>query len=189
VIKNIHIYILIILMGSLFLIGEDGHTQPTIPKEKIPANISAGVKEQISRLYSQDVKERADAVFALGQMREGAVPAIPFLIPLLKDLKYFQWRPSSETNEKSTSISNEAANALIKIGKPTGKFLIMALTDPHYLIRMKAAKILGELKYPQAVEPLVAAPKGRGYQHPGKGDLVSWEDCRSPGSPAVGPFS
>jgi len=77
----------------LFLFGGDGRTQPTISKEKIPVDISPEVKEQILRLYSQDIKERANAIFALGEMRERAIPAIPFLIALLKDSKYFQRRP------------------------------------------------------------------------------------------------
>jgi len=57
------------------------------------------------------------------------------------------------------ALRGEAANALIKIGKPAVKSLIVTLKDKEWIVRQCAAEALGEIGEASAVEPLIAALK------------------------------
>src|SRR5688572_20243309 len=49
------------------------------------ASLKAAVKKEVAALTAADPRARAAAACALGRMREGAAPAIPYLIDLLSD--------------------------------------------------------------------------------------------------------
>jgi HEAT repeat protein len=55
------------------------------------------------------------------------------------------------------NVRKEVIDALVKIGKPVVESLIIALNEKHPYVRWGAAKVLGEIKDPRAVEPLFAA--------------------------------
>jgi len=114
--------------------------QPTISREKIPADAPAEVKQQIQRLYSDDIEERGAAITALGRMGEKAAPAAPFLIDMLP-----------------THRDPGVINALLGIGKPAFKPVLKALDDPR--VRLRAARVLALMNYPEVTQGLVAALK------------------------------
>lgn len=112
--------------------------QPKIPKEKIPADAPAEVKQQIERLYSPNAEERGAAINALGRMGEKAALAVPFLIDMLP-----------------TQRDPRVISALLGIGKPAVKPLLEALDDSR--VRQRAAGVLGLMEYPEVTQGLVAA--------------------------------
>jgi HEAT repeat protein len=82
------------------------YAQPNIPKEKIPSDIPDDVWQQIERLYSSETEERTNAAFRLRKMEDRAIPAVPFLVAVLKD--------------KSTGVRTNAAQALGEINPSSG---------------------------------------------------------------------
>jgi len=63
----------------------DGSKLPITPKEQIPSNIPAEVREKILSLYSASPFYRFEAVRSLGEMHNRALSATPWLIDLLGD--------------------------------------------------------------------------------------------------------
>lgn len=131
---------------------------PRISKQSIPKNISLTVKKAIERLYSKDPLERGEAAYALGEMRQEAVSAIPFLMGILHDYTNLEWRdPFSSAGEgERTSPGQEAAKAMVKIGEPGIKALTTVLKDNKrdYFSRQAASMALYDVKDKQAVEAL-----------------------------------
>ena len=134
---------------TVISIGVTGCYQPDIPKENIPPDVSIEVGVEIKRLYSWNPLKRRNAAVQLGQMNERAIPAIPFLISALDDSIWLGWLGLTRTNE-------EAAKALVNIGKPAVEPLISSLKGENWRIRVRAALALGEIKDFRAVEPLLA---------------------------------
>ncbi len=148
------LFINILVIGSIVV----GYAQPKIPKENVPSNIAADVKEQIERLYSHNPVERAKAAIELGGMGERAAPAIPFLIGILGDHTSLQWFPQF----LFTSPSEQAAKALAKIGKPAAEVLIEMLQDrgeEKKYLRLTFIGILGGMKDPRSREQLIVLLK------------------------------
>lgn len=79
-----------------------------------PAKPKIDVQAQISELSSPDAEKRQNACIALGEAGEGAAPAVPALIPLLKD--------------KDPLVRRLAAYALGMIG-PKAKAAVPALKE------------------------------------------------------------
>ncbi|MBI4690287.1 MAG: HEAT repeat domain-containing protein [Nitrospirae bacterium] len=61
-----------------------------------------------------------------------------------------------QDRNKDFFMRQRCAYALVKIGKPTVDRFIAGLKDEDAVIRHLSAWALGKLKYPQAVEPLIA---------------------------------
>ncbi len=127
------------------------HAQPPIPMDKIPEGIPADVRKEIEGLYSGDERDRGRAARNLGGMGEKAVPAIPFLIGLLN--------PEDFSLGETISPGQEACLALLKIGRPATLPLIEVMKEPGVdpLARQLAADLLGSIRDPRAVEPLIGA--------------------------------
>jgi HEAT repeat protein len=123
---------------------------PDIPLEKIPKDLPAEVKNEIRGLYSHRSEERIRAAYRLGNMGDNAIAAVPFLAASLHDGIFLG--PVSEA--AATSVGEQAAAALVKIGKPSVLPLISALGDKRPAVQISAASALGELKDPRAQEPL-----------------------------------
>ena len=117
------------------------YAQPTTPKEEIPKDIQAKVRELIERLDSADAKERKKAAYDLRAMGEKAVAAVPFLIELL--------------NDKDSKVTRAARSALEDIGKPAVEPLIALLKNKSTVNRTTPASILGKIKDPRAIEALI----------------------------------
>jgi HEAT repeat protein len=99
------------------------------------------IDKLVQNLTNEDVIVRLNAAKALGEMKDAR--AVEPLIMTLKD-------------EKCGSM---AANALVKIGKPSVSPLIAALKDDDPIVRRNATKALGEIKDAGAVEPLINSLK------------------------------
>ena len=137
---------------TVISIGSTGCYQPNISMEGIPSDVPIEVGVEIKRLYSWNPLKRRNAVVQLGQMNARAIPAIPFLISVLDDRIWLGWLGLTRTNE-------EAAKALVKIGKPAVEPLISSLKGKNWRIRVRAALALGEIKDSRAAEPLLAILK------------------------------
>ena len=180
---------LIVLAGVLGW-GAAAHAQPSIPKDRIPSGIPAGVRERIEKLYSSDPKERARAAMHLIDEAERATP---FLIAMFHDdTALYDDAELRKRSELSSYISpfpfpnspgQSAALALARIASRTGKppidALLVALKDKDRHVRANAIRALGEtwwqgpdlqrdLKDLRVLEPLVVrledeCPKVRAY--------------------------
>jgi HEAT repeat protein len=84
---------------------------------------------------------RAEAVKSLGKIRDPR--AVKPLIEALQD--------------KDAQVSDNAREALQKIGAPAVEELIVALKHEDVRVRVAAATILGEIRDPRAVDPLINA--------------------------------
>lgn len=179
-----YVLVLITLCGIQF-----GHAQPKIPKERIPSNIPATIKQEIERLYSSDPAERGKSAFVLKRMGKKAKPAIPFLVDILSDESplIVTSIPPSRLN---TSPGQEAAKALARIGRAGQNALITALKDDNpdvrgnvvrglamvegmralsllrttlgdknAKVRIQVIEALAETEKPQAVEHMISALK------------------------------
>lgn len=150
------------------------YAQLKIPKEKIPSDIHSEVKKQIERLYSSDPVERGYGAYHLGEKREQAVPAIPFLIDVLDDNTSLWWVKAVEvsageyrllgnsaTNGSPTSPGEEAKDALVKIGCPAVEPLIAVLKDRRYgrYARKNTVEALGGIGDKRALDNLIVALK------------------------------
>ncbi|MBN2476969.1 MAG: HEAT repeat domain-containing protein [Pirellulales bacterium] len=62
-----------------------GWTQPTIPKNRIPAGLPSEIQQQFESLYATDPRQRADAAGRLRGHRDVADHVIPFLVAMLHD--------------------------------------------------------------------------------------------------------
>jgi len=123
-----------------------------------------GIDVGVAALKDPDKVVRFGAVRALGEMRNEA--AIPFLIAALED-----GRPGGHLKVGATTVSYvslQVPTALKKIGRtPVGPLLtiLSRQSDQGLSVspRSLAAEILGDVKDPTAVEPLLAALSDRSW--------------------------
>ncbi len=103
----------------------------------------AGVPELAAVLTDKDAHVRYCAVSGLGCANQEAAPlAAP---PLFKAL-----------TDKDGTVSSWASDGLAKLGTNAVPFLTNAIANPEPLIRQRAAKVLGSIRYrPLVVPPLV----------------------------------
>ncbi len=66
--------------------------------------------------------------------------------------------------DRDPNIQEEGVAALVKIGEPAVEPLISALNDKDLRVRMRTARVLGEIKDGRAVEILNAAVKDRNLE-------------------------
>jgi HEAT repeat protein len=140
-------------------------------------------------LYHKDGQVRKQAAIALGQI--GGTHAIEALVEAIRD----SW------------VREAAVVALVKIGAPAVEALSLSLNDNLSLVRINAAKALGQIKDERAIDPLITLLKDTdlgvrieaaqaleklGWQ-PGRDEngavywagLQRWERCVEIGSPAL----
>lgn len=143
---------------------------PTIPKEKIPNNISINVRQQIENLYSSDPVKRAYAAVHLGNMGNKAAPSIPFLRSILNDNAFLKWsNPYSlptpgflTAGDVRTCPGKEAAVAIWRIKRSDAfEILFDALKDKNEIIRRNVAMALSETNNKRVLNPLIAAIKDK----------------------------
>lgn len=123
--------------------------QPIVSKNKIPFGIEPEIRQNIENLYHESAEERAAAATKLGDMKEKAAVAVPFLVEMLSDSGFI--KPYG-------MVSTKAAEALVKIGAPSVEPLIGVLkSSRERMVRSTAASALGQLRDARAVEPLIAS--------------------------------
>ena len=131
--------------------------QPSTPKEKIPTDIPAGVRQSILRLYSLWPSERAAAMEWLGVLGEAAADAIPFLIEIFGDANQVK----RASDGRTLYLGELAEDTLVRIGEPAIEPLIKALKSDNRHIRAGAAVALGKTGNARAVGPLMEALKDK----------------------------
>jgi HEAT repeat protein len=91
--------------------------------------------------------------------RSRCIYILMYVIKVLGDIKDTRAIASLSAllDDVDPNVREEVINALVKIGKPVVEPLIIALNEKHPHVRWGAAKVLGAIKDPRAVEPLFAA--------------------------------
>lgn len=145
--------------------GATAYAQTTVPKEKIPAGVSAEVRAEIERLYlkTDDVVQAAGK---LGSMGERAAPAIPFLIGLLKGGSSLEC--VTEGNQRFCGFGLEkgaAAAALAGIGAPALAPLLAQAKAADEEAAGGAIMALARMKNPTATASLMRSAKDPKYPH------------------------
>jgi len=127
----------------LFFLGEKDRASREAARKALVEIGMPAVKPLIAALKDENINVRAEAVKALGEIKDPR--AADPLIPLL--------------GEEDARLRADVIDALGKIGSPSAvRHLIVALKDDkHYRNRARAANALGELKDPKALRPLVDA--------------------------------
>jgi|ERR1700722_397187 HEAT repeat protein len=135
------------------------------------------VSRLIGQMHDRDDSKRWSAVQELVKI---GTPAVEPLIAALKDPRWYVRESAvdalGEINDPRViepliavlndmpSVQSAAKAALIKIGVPAVEQLISALKDADARVRRwNAASVLGEIKDPRAVEPLIAALNDTDY--------------------------
>ena len=159
--KNIIIFLIITFTIGITL---QGNTQPNVPKGKIPSDIPKKLAEQIEKLYSTNLEERANAAKVLGNMGKQANIAIPFLIEMLSDPSWVEYyevaiEPPHKKFCEIVSPAREASKALVKIGESAVEPLLAILNDKNSDVRFEAVCALGQIKDIRSVLPLINALK------------------------------
>jgi HEAT repeat protein len=99
---------------------------------------------------SDDAGKRASAALMLSEIPGEALPAIPYLIAVLDDTKEVFGPVLGRT-----TVRGVALHALRQIGRPAVAPLVASLNAEASDIREGATWALGELKVPEAVQPLI----------------------------------
>jgi len=161
------------------------HPKPNLPKDQIPNNIPADVKDAILQLYAADAVKRGAAAHRLGEL--GQKSALPYLIGLLHDGTGLKWQRPGSLDYTRTSPGREAAESIAKIGgeqatagvvesvmsdnrirrenaivalflindPKTAEIAVVALGDDSWFVRERSANLLGRWKYAKAFDDLV----------------------------------
>ncbi len=144
--------LLCVVVGSVWcVLGQTaGKSQAARPAPSKPPAITPAVREEIDRLMSDDAGKRASAAMALSEIPGQAGPTIPYLIAILDDTKEVFGPVLGRT-----SVREVALHALRQIGRPAVAGLLSSLDAQAPDIREGATWALGELRAPEAVQPLI----------------------------------
>ena len=128
----------------------DGRRVLTHAKGATPSEVN----RHVALLKSRDAQQKAAAAYWLGLRHADAVPAVDSLAALLGDkspVDASRYRESRDENgphrSRRLTVGEEAALALVKIGRPATNALIDVLTsspEPH--ARKNAAWALGAIR-------------------------------------------
>lgn len=133
-------------------------SQHAIAHRLAQGSLPVELREQIARLFSRNPLDRARAAAHLGNMGEGAAPAVTYLIKLLPDdtpVQLSSYLGEGYTSNLETTPGDQASHALAEIGDQATNALILALNDPKPRVRRLAAKALGQIGSISSVEFLV----------------------------------
>ena len=114
-----------------------------------------GVSRHIAQLRSGEAQHRAAAAYWLGSRGTAAERAIPALVDLLGDatqVEVSKYRKPDSPDTTTATLGEEAAAALVNIGKSSTDALIKILiTSPEPHARENAAWALGALHRRQMI--------------------------------------
>ena len=165
-------------LAALGLSAASARAQVEVREEQLPAGLSAGVRQEVLALSSNDAARRARAACALGEAGAEAAPAIPYLVALMSDgtplapsalcknAEPFEdepWQPDFE-QVYEPSPGEAATQALVALGAPASEPLLGALKDPHWRTRKNAAWALGHRGDARATPLLAEALSDSAWQ-------------------------
>ena len=117
--------------------------------------LNAGISRHIAQLHSHEPQQRAAAAYWLGHRGIAAERAIPALIDLLGDetrVEVSKYRKPDTADSSKLTMGEEAAAALVNIGRSSTDALIKTLiTSPEPHARENAAWALGALHRRQMI--------------------------------------
>jgi HEAT repeat protein len=132
-----------IFAGLFLLPGFCSHGNKTASND----NEADGISHYISVLKSGSAQQKAAAAYRLGQQHSASSQAVNALVVLLSDrteIDPSRYRVSSR--DRKPTLGEEAAAALVQIGRPAIQQLIRVLkTSPSPEARKNAAWALGSL--------------------------------------------
>ncbi len=131
-----------IILTVSFLFCSDVWGRPALPVSSIPSAAPESVRMALNDLYSDDRDVLGEGLITLREKGPAALSAVPYLISMLDD----------ETDLKVqglTTVSGEAAAALIAVGAGAQEKLIEGLSSGKAAIRSRCAYVLGELRNPE----------------------------------------
>jgi len=180
-INKARFFLSLILVGGFIFTLPVTHAQTGSAKQSNTFNTPADVRRLIAELHSTSAVKRANAACALGEMRERASAAVPFLLTLLSDgavidasescrnefpFEDEEWQPGF-AEVKETSVGEAATQALMAIYEPAIEPLISALLKAeHWRARKNAAWALhnrGGIRG-DVMEALVVAARDEAWQ-------------------------
>ena len=175
------IFLSLIFVGSFIFALPAIHAQTGSAKQNDSSNAPSDVRKLIAELHSTDASRRAKAACALGEKRQRAVAAIPFLLVLLSDGALIDsadscrnefpfedetWQPTF-AELKETTVGEAATQALMAIYEPAIEPLISALLRAeHWRARKNAAWALhnrGGIRG-DVMEALIVATRDEAWQ-------------------------
>lgn len=113
------------------------------------------ISQHIAQLHAKEAQQRAAAAYWLGHRGVAAERAIPALIDLLGDetrVEVAKYRKPDSPDSNRPTLGEEAAAALVNIGKSSTDALIKTLiTSPEPHARENAAWALGALHRRQMI--------------------------------------
>jgi HEAT repeat protein len=144
---------------AALLVGALASAQQRAAKETIPQDLPTEVRSLLEQCRASAASARGGAAEKLGELKEKAGPAVPFLISMLgDDVEYSDSiTVGGMTIYGNTSPGRKAAVALGRIGSEAIEPLLKVLQDVKGPNRDKAAVALGIAKDPRAVPPLIEA--------------------------------
>jgi hypothetical protein len=116
------------------------------------AGIPPVVRDEIDRLESNDAGRRATGAASLGEMGAAAVPAIPWLLAAVDDV-----RSVNSLRYGHVSVAFIAGRALSAIGRPAVEYVRKKLEDPTATRdeRVVAIRAVAIMKAPELLDPLL----------------------------------
>src|ERR1700751_2612564 len=118
-------------------------------------NVDESIARHIAALHSREAQQRAAAAYWLGRRGPAAERAIPALVDLLGDetkIEVTKYRKPDTPDGAKLTLGEEAAAALVNIGKSSTDALIKTLiTSPEPHARENAAWALGALHRRQMI--------------------------------------
>jgi len=144
---------------AALLVGALASAQQRVAEETIPQDLPSEVRSLLEQCYAPAASARGGAAEKLGELKEKAGPAVPFLISMLgDDVSYMDsFTAGGMTISGSTSPGRKAAVALGRIGSAAVEPLLKVLQDAKGPNRDKAALALKIAQDPRAVPPLIEA--------------------------------
>ena len=153
-INKARIFLSLMIVGGFILILPATRAQTNGARQSNSSNTPADVSRLIADLHSTNADKRASAACALGEKRDRASAAIPFLLTLLSDGAQIDpeescrnefpfedetWKPEF-AELKETTVGEAATQALMAIYEPAIEPLIAALLRAeHWRARKNAA--------------------------------------------------
>jgi HEAT repeat protein len=134
--------------ASLALAGGALAQPKQLKKLPIPADAPAEVRAQLERLSLKDRNERADAVMKLGGMGSSAVPALPFLLEMVRE------EGKVQVGSQEHAMTSLVAESLKQIDGPGSVPGLVRLLDDKDA-RINAATVLGVVGDTRATQRLV----------------------------------
>lgn len=118
-------------------------------------SLDQSINRHIAQLHAREAQQRAAAAYWLGNRGVAAERAIPALVDLLGDetrVEVSKYRKPDTPDSGKLTLGEEAAAALVNIGKSSTDALIKTLiTSPEPRARENAAWALGALHRRQMI--------------------------------------